>query len=134
MVSKSRMGVLSKAETLKICLSQKFQNICKSFLKNFIGFPFHDMVSITNSINQFEPEQQINIFPNPVISGKMTIENSTDQIIESIELIDFQGRTVKTIKLNKYKAEIEVSNLEIGMYYVIIHTEKSVLCKKIIVL
>lgn len=108
----------------------------KSFMAGLpdVGFPFHDTVSITNSIHQFENGHQINIYPNPVISGKITIENSTCQIIESIELIDFQGRIVKTIKLNKYKAEIEVSNFKKGIYNIRIYTEKSVLCKKIILL
>jgi len=81
---------------------------------------------------KFEPE--LKIYPNPVTSGKVTVESKTSEKINTIQVIDLQGRIVKTIEPNQYKTEIELSSLIKGMYYLRIQTEYSLLSKKIVIL
>jgi GH35 family endo-1,4-beta-xylanase len=98
-----------------------------------VGYPFKDLGG-TNVISQFDDNQLFRIYPNPVISGKVTIGNISGKKINSIEFIDIQGKLVKTVKPDARSIEIEVSDLKKGMYFLRIQTEKSMLDKKLIIL
>lgn len=65
-----------------------------------------------------ELANQIHVYPNPT-PGNITIDTSTP--IRDVQVLDVQGRTVKTITDGKH--EISVSELESGTYYLIIHTD-----------
>jgi len=97
-----------------------------------VGYPFND--GATTGIYQKENIQSVSIYPNPVTSGKVVIASKSDEIISSIELIDLQGKIVKTVKPTQTKTEIEVSSLIKGIYFLRIQTEKSVLSDKIVIL
>ena len=65
-----------------------------------------------------ELNNQMNVYPNPT-SGDLTIDTFIP--LNSIQVVDVQGRTVK--KVNNGKYEISISELESGTYYLIIHTD-----------
>ncbi len=106
----------------------------KSFMAGLpdVGYPFGK--NTTTSINPEPVFQDISVYPNPVTTGKFVVETGMANPVKTIELIDLQGRIVKTVKPNLAKTEIEVSNLKKGMYYIRIQTEKSVWSNKIVIL
>jgi hypothetical protein len=106
----------------------------KSYMESLpdVGYPFGD--GHITGINQVENIQTVSIYPNPVISGKVTVENISSEIIKTIEFIDLQGRIIKTVIPAQTKSEIEVNSLKKGIYYLRIHTGNSVESKKIVVL
>ncbi|MFC2129415.1 endo-1,4-beta-xylanase [Bacteroidota bacterium] len=85
-------------------------------------------------IQQAENIQSMSVYPNPVKSGLVTIENSSGEVITSVELLDLKGAMVKTVRPGQSKSEVEVSSLLKGMYFVRIHTENAVVSKKIVIL
>jgi hypothetical protein len=96
-----------------------------------VGYPFSD--GKTTGIEQIKNNQSISVYPNPVVSGKVTIESKSSEMVSLVEIIDSNGKTVKTIKCNQIKVETEVSGLRKGIYFLRVHTEKKVLNDKLIV-
>jgi GH35 family endo-1,4-beta-xylanase len=107
----------------------------KSYMESLpdVGYPFKDSGG-TNGINNFDDNPLISVYPNPVISGKITIENNSGRKINSIEVIDIQGKLIKTVITDKSNIEIDASNLKKGMYLLRIQTEKSISNKKIVII
>jgi GH35 family endo-1,4-beta-xylanase len=88
---------------------------------------------VNTGIEQNKENQFISVYPNPVTHGKVTVENKAEQI-KTIEVIDFQGKLVKTVKPVTFITEIEVSDLPKGMYFIKVHSEKSIGNRKIVIL
>ncbi len=88
-----------------------------------------DLTGIAN----IEDNLGISVYPNPSVSGKVTVEMESGERIGSIELIDLQGRLIKTIHPEDYITEINVSTLKEGMYFLRIQTGKILVSKKIII-
>ncbi len=65
-----------------------------------------------------ELANQMHVYPNPT-HGNVTIDTSIP--VNDVQILDVQGRTVKTITDGKH--EISVSELESGTYYLVIHTD-----------
>ena len=72
-----------------------------------VGYPFSN--SQTTGIKQVENPDIISVYPNPVTIGKVNIESKSGEIVQLVELIDSNGKTVKSIKSNQIKTEIEVT-------------------------
>jgi hypothetical protein len=96
-----------------------------------VGYPFNN--STTTEIDQIDNLKLISVYPNPVTSGKVTVDSKSVEIVHFIEIIDSKGQTVKKVNPGQSKTEIEVSGLRKGMYFLRIHTEKKVVNEKIIV-
>ncbi|MGV3611116.1 MAG: S8 family peptidase [Fluviicola sp.] len=64
-----------------------------------------------------ELDNQIHVYPNPTL-GSINMDASIP--LTDIQVVDVQGRTVKTITDGKH--EFSISELENGTYYLIIHT------------
>ena len=69
---------------------------------------------IYTSLNEFTNNNNITIYPNPT-TYSLTI--SSKQAIEKIELFDMSGNYIRTTK----KSIINLSNLEVGQYILIIY-------------
>ena len=67
------------------------------------------------------------MFPNP---AKDFVQFKTEEKISEIKLFDQLGRIIKTEKINDNK--FNVKNLETGVYYIIIKTDKNSYTKKLI--
>ena len=97
-----------------------------------VGYPFYDGSGITSS-KMVETENNLTVYPNPVTSGKITVELNTGEIIDMIQLFDIQGKLLKSIPLNEPKAEIDLSDLDKGIYYLSVQSEKTISNHKILI-
>jgi hypothetical protein len=110
-----------------------------TWLKDFVGdlpivgYPFGVDTTTTN-IGEIEKPQSVSVFPNPVVAGKITVENHSQELVKSVQIIDLQGRILKTVSTNSIKSEITIVEQMKGMYYLRIETEKTVETRKIIIL
>ena len=80
-------------------------------------------------INNFK-EVEFNVFPNPA-SSFLSIQSS--EIIHYVTFSDISGRTLKKYYLNIDKSEINISDVENGIYIISCATSSNILTKKIIV-
>lgn len=72
---------------------------------------------------------KIKVYPNPA-NTLLYINNSSTYSINSLQITDLQGKTVKQV--NKNTSQLDISNLESGVYFVNVTTDKGSLVKKII--
>lgn len=73
----------------------------------------------------------LSVYPNPV-NNAFTIESKNDLAINSLTISDINGRTVKTINVNAIDNEINISELNSGIYFLNIDTNNGTATKKII--
>lgn len=78
-------------------------------------------------VNEYSNNNQITIYPNPATS-QLTL-NTTEQI-NSVNIIDITGKTVKTIVPNSNT--IDVSELVKGIYFLQVQTDKGIANSKFI--
>jgi len=91
---------------------------------------------ITLNITMIEDENyivshegvELTIFPNPA-RDKFTVESN--DIIEHIRLIKISGQVVINIAVNALHSEINISNLQPGVYFMQIHTAESVITERV---
>lgn len=126
------------AEGTGIFNSNGTERSAMTWLKSYVtelpdvGYPFGK--SQTTGVDMIENLNTFSVYPNPVTSGKINIENNSGDIVQSVEIIDFQGKVVKTVFPTGVKTEIPVNSLKNGMYFVKIQTEKSVISRKIVII
>lgn len=91
--------------------------------------PLTSIVSL--SVSEFEQlENQIMVYPNPV-NNSLSFSTSESLNINSIELYSVLGKKINA-EYDEFN-RINVSNLNIGIYFVIFHTDKGRVEKKIVV-
>lgn len=74
---------------------------------------------------------QFAVFPNPA-SNVVTVSGA-EALVDAIELIDLNGRTVKSVKVNGVaEAQINISDLSAGVYMMNISSDKGKTTKKIV--
>ncbi len=78
--------------------------------------------------------QFVSVYPNPVVSGKVTVENRYAEKLNTIEVFNLQGKLLETIHTENSKAELDLSHLTKGIYFLRIFTEKSLVSEKIVIL
>lgn len=72
------------------------------------------------------------VYPNPA-SSVVNVSSSLNSSINNVEIVDLNGRTVKSVKFNGVSsAEINVSDLTAGVYMMNISSEEGTTTKKII--
>ena len=93
-------------------------------ITNTVSTTFVEELSIADyAINQ------IQVYPNPT-SRQLNI-NSTDNLqVENMTLFDIHGKTIKQIEGSQ--RQIDMQNLEAGIYFLKIQTEHGESTKKII--
>jgi len=74
----------------------------------------------------------VNIYPNPT-TGELTIDNG-QLTINSVEIIDIYGRKLSSHHLIVLSSHhrIDISHLQLGIYFVRVLTEKGAITKKIL--
>jgi GH35 family endo-1,4-beta-xylanase len=107
----------------------------KSYMSGLpdVGYPFNGIREITG-IHQTDGLPRVSVYPNPAAGGKIKVENKSAQKINTIEVIGMQGELVGIMHPDDFNADIEVSHLEKGVYCLRIHSEESLLNKKIVIL
>ena len=114
-------------ERFVLFLDQSVVNWDKYFLDDF------HLSSVPLDIKYFELSDNVNVFPNPV--NNLLNVSSVDNI-SSISVIDIHGKSLATssfLKENK-QANIDISFLNSGIYFVKILIQDRVITKKIKVL
>lgn len=84
----------------------------------------------TLSTNELNLINNFKIYPNP--TENILFIDTTEKHINKIEIFDLQGRLLKTIKENKVKYQIDISNFTSATYLLKITTEKGSQSVKII--
>jgi len=75
---------------------------------------------------------QLSAYPNPA-KDIVTISNDNNIAMQSAEIVDVNGRTIKTVNLNGVsQSTLNVSELTSGIYFLNIATDNGKLTKKII--
>lgn len=89
-------------------------------------------VLLTNTKERLLSESKVSIYPNPA-SKEITIEIDQNSIINSISLFDIGGQMIQRFaRLDSYKSNIPVFNLQRGLYIMRIETPNGVINKKIL--
>ncbi|MFA6400804.1 MAG: endo-1,4-beta-xylanase [Salinivirgaceae bacterium] len=100
-----------------------------------VGYPFCNVIdTATNNIESFETDELVSVFPNPSASGRVTVANQSGKSIRAIELFDIQGKKIKTFMVNEATIEIEIFDLQKGIYHLRIYLGDSFLNRKIVIL
>jgi len=81
---------------------------------------------VTTGISTVNSSSVLNIYPNPATNN---IQINTVYDIENIEIFDFTGKLVK----NTMKTNIDISNLEKGIYIVKVRTNNNKESQKLII-
>lgn len=71
------------------------------------------------------------VYPNP-INDTFSIQKENNTVISGLTISDINGRTVKTINVNTIENQINVSDLNSGVYFLNITSDKGLIIKKII--
>ncbi len=76
---------------------------------------------------------QFSVFPNPV-SDVMNVKNLKNALINKVEIIDMNGRVVKSVELEGTLSEVQVNvyGLESGIYILNVFSDEEITVKKII--
>jgi hypothetical protein len=126
----------STAGTYTICLSITdslgcTSNYCDS---SYLQKDPNTIISIDvipptiTGITTNEPTDKIKLYPNPA-NNEITIECEQ---LSMIEIFNIQGYLLKTIKINSYMMNIDISGFANGMYFVKLVTEEGITIKKFI--
>lgn len=116
---------LYRSETEDVC---DYTEITDTATLDFT-IPLTSIVSL--SVSEFEQlENQIMVYPNPV-NNSLSFSTSESLNINSIELYSVLGKKINA-EYDEFN-RINVSNLNIGIYFVIFHTDKGRVEKKIVV-
>jgi hypothetical protein len=72
-------------------------------------------------INPDQPERDVELYPNPVTDGRLTISSSEN--IESVQILNITGKIVfnQEYDSNTSSVYLELDKLEKGVYLVRIH-------------
>lgn len=84
----------------------------------------------TPSTLSIQPTETADINVYPIPAGKTLIINCSS-LITSIQIIDIQGRVVKVINANSSMSNINTEELQNGVYYLRLSTNKGVINRKI---
>ncbi|WP_284652570.1 T9SS type A sorting domain-containing protein [Flavobacterium terrisoli] len=95
---------------------------------------FLDTVAITSVLaNDQFLASSFNVYPNPA-NNFVTISNTTDALVNGAEIVDMNGRVVKSQKVaNVSETQINVSDLANGVYMMNISTDRGSLTKKLVI-
>lgn len=75
---------------------------------------------------------QLSIYPNPA-TNVINVSNADNILVSGIEIVDLNGRTVKTAKFDGVtEAQINISDLSAGMYMMTVSSDQGTLTKKIV--
>lgn len=75
---------------------------------------------------------KVQIYPNPVTSGKIYISAETGST-KNIELYDMLGKRIFVTEMNGYQKELNVSNLKAGVYILKLSEKNNSITRKIVI-
>lgn len=115
--------VTSTANTSGLAASVEMDNF-------YINFDNQETLLGVNS-NDLD-STSFNIYPNPT-KDIVTISNTDNLALSGVEVLDINGRTVKTVKLsNVSETQINLSDLSAGVYMMKVSSDNGTVTKKIV--
>ncbi len=97
----------------------------------FFWFAYQQVTSIDDDISFGDPH--IRVFPNPA-SDELTIELSDQNQLLSLDIYDFVGNRVARFgHLNTSRYTIDLSNLDIGNYLLMLNTKSGLKSQRVVV-
>ena len=92
------------------------------------GTPFDFTVSLENS----QKKQFFNVYPNPA-TDKITLQLEGTASVLNLEILDLSGRSIRRENLNANQTELDISELQNGVYFIRISVSGNVGIQKLIV-
>ncbi|MBK7095520.1 MAG: endo-1,4-beta-xylanase [Saprospiraceae bacterium] len=121
--------------------NDKSERLAMTWLKSYmaglpdVGSPYCNLQDTTSSTEEYSKhDENFSLYPNPVNSGTINFKCNPDFKVNTIDIINADGRIVKTVRPTDIQTQIGVSNLTKGMYYLRIYSDNSVITKKIIII
>jgi len=87
----------------------------------------------TETVKTENTLETIQIYPNPVVGGKIYLTSEHNNSTKQIELYDMLGKKVMETEMNSYQKELNVSNLKAGVYILKINDKTNSVTRKIII-
>ncbi len=112
-----------------------FTNVAKVNNKLYatVMYGILEIDETTLSVSQ-EVNNQLLIYPNPIVNDKAKIELPKNEILNSISLIDISGANIDAeYNLNSSNIELDCSKLSNGTYIILTRTNKDLYYSKLIV-
>lgn len=81
-------------------------------------------------VNNLQVINECSLYPNPV---ENSFYISSEKFVDTYQIITVAGDVIYTEKIEKNSFEVYVNNLESGIYFVKLYTEKTFIIKKVIV-
>lgn len=77
--------------------------------------------------------EKIQIYPNPVVGGKIYITSEGNNSPKQVELYDMLGKKVMVTEMTNYQKELNVNSLKAGVYILKISDKTNSITRKIII-
>jgi hypothetical protein len=87
-------------------------------------------INQTLAVSEFLASK-LNVYPNPA-NNVINFSNDVNATVNTIEVADLNGRTIKSIKVNATEGQISVGDLATGMYMMKFTTDQGTAVKKIV--
>jgi carboxyl-terminal processing protease len=121
-----RIGIVPDYEVLPTILGvRNGEDEVMDFALNFMDCGF-------TATEEIVDDQEFTIYPNPV-NHYLQYELPESYLSKKVlfEIVDIQGRTLKTVSKNSLSGEIDFSTLNSGLYFVKVITNNNILIKTI---
>lgn len=96
------------------------------YQQSFVKVSFDALSTNESSISN----HTVKLYPNP--THDVVNVSSEKELIESVEVLDMQGRNLRSIKTNSKKAQIDIHDLPNAVYLVKVKTDKGIQTFKVI--
>lgn len=116
-------GVLTKDEDYNGNFNPTDDDINSNSIPDYL-----DNTAVLGTSN-FESEIQFYIYPNPAYS-EINIENNDLVSIEQVEIYSINGQLLKSLHSNEVTVKIDISELQSGIYFIKLNTEKGISTQK----
>ncbi|UUC44984.1 T9SS-dependent choice-of-anchor J family protein [Flavobacterium cerinum] len=100
--------------------------------KNLLSIDDVAVLAMTTASTDDFLASKFTVFPNPA-NDVVNVANNGNVLVDAIAINDINGRTVKTVKLDAVsEAQVNIADLNSGVYFMNITTNEGVATKKII--
>lgn len=120
-------------EGFRISVSRGIINQTSTYRQPFLMYDNFNIEAVNNvplSTNEFL-NSKFEIYPNPTVDI-ITIKNDENILIKNIDIIDLNGRIIKSIKLEEQNTTLNIDFLASGTYLLNIKTDQGTAVKRIV--
>ena len=125
----SNLGILQSGSSMVVGWYTRFLCMSEDGELIYMNPNYSSCYLVSTNIEEFQISR-IQVYPNPT-RDKIIIENSENVNIESISLIDLNGRVL--LNFEKYIKEIDLSGFSKGIYLLKLTYGNEIIIKKIVI-